>query len=212
MRVPAVLIVALLASANARAQTANPPGAVAADDAVWSFAAAANTYVVPDSRNYVQPTVTADRGHLHLETRYNYEDLETGSAWLGVNLSGGTRVEWALTPMFGGVFGQTNGIAPGFKGSINWRRLELYGENEYVIDARNRADSFFYNWSELTLSPAGWWRVGLVAQRTRVYRSDREIDRGLIAGISVKRMNITAYVFNPDEDKPRFVFAVELPF
>lgn len=212
MRVPAVLLVALLASASARAQTASPPAAGAADADVWSFAAAANTYIVPDSPNYVQPTVTADHGHLHLEARYNYENLDTGSAWVGVNFSGGTRVEWELTPMLGGVFGQTKGVAPGFKGSITWRRLDLYGENEYVIDAGDRADSFFYNWSELTLSPADWWRVGLVTQRTRVYRSDREIDRGLIAGISVKRLNVTAYVFNPDEDKPRVVFAVELKF
>jgi hypothetical protein len=28
--------------------------------------------------------------------------------------------------MLGGVFGDTTGIAPGYKGSLNWWKLELY--------------------------------------------------------------------------------------
>jgi hypothetical protein len=87
----------------------------------------------------------------------------------------------------------------------------LYGENEYVVDLNNREDSFFYNWSELTLAPADWFRFGLVTQRTRVYQSDREIQRGVLAGVSFKHANVTGYVFNPDKDT-RFVFAVELTF
>jgi hypothetical protein len=98
-----------------------------------------------DGGNYVQPTVGADRGRLHLEARYNYENLETGSAWLGVNFSGGKALEWAFTPLLGGVFGDTTGIAPGFAGSLSWRMIELSSENEYVVDAGNRSDSFFYN-------------------------------------------------------------------
>ena len=52
----------------------------------------------------------------------------------------------------------------------------------------------------------------MVTQRTRVYQSDREIERGLMAGVSVKRVNLTAYAFDPDDEKPRFVFAVEWMF
>ena len=32
-----------------------------ADEKAWSFSAFAYTYFVPDDRNYVQPTFTADR-------------------------------------------------------------------------------------------------------------------------------------------------------
>jgi hypothetical protein len=200
----------LLACPGARAQTTAAPASAAVND-TWSFSASAATYILSDS-HYVQPTAVADRGHLHLEARYNYEDLETGSAWVGVNWSGGETLEWEVTPMLGGVFGGTTGIAPGFKGSLGWRALELYGESEYVVDTNDHADSFFYNWSELTLAPADWFRFGLVTQRTRVYQSDREIQRGLLLGFSVKRVNVTGYAFNPDEDKPRWVFAVEWTF
>jgi hypothetical protein len=44
--------------------------------------------------------------------------------------------------------------------------------------------------------------------RTRVYRTDRDIQRGVLAGFSFKNVSLTGYVFNPDEDKPTFVLAV----
>jgi len=211
----------VLAGDIALAQTPNAPASTAAnttpavpeqaDESAWSLSALAYTYFLPDS-HFVQPTVRADRGWLHLETRYNYEARDTASAWLGYNFSVGTTVVWELTPMLGGVFGDTTGIAPGFEGSLSWRKLELYGESEYVVDTGNRADSFFYNWSELTLAPVNWFRFGVAVQRTRVYQSDRDIQRGVMAGFSSRHVTLTAYVFNPDEDKPRFVLAVELHF
>ena len=213
MRLCAVTaIAALLAGDAAAAQGTNAPTPAAEDDRAWSFSASAFTYILSDGGNYVQPTVGADRGRLHFEARYNYENLETGSAWLGINFSGGKTLEWAFTPMLGGVFGETTGIAPGFAGSLSWRMLELSSENEYVVDSGDRSDSFFYNWSELTLAPADWFWFGLVTQRTRVYKSEREIQRGLLAGFSVKRANFTGYVFDPDEEGPRFVFAVDVTF
>ena len=183
------------------AATTTPPEA---DDKAWSFSASAYTYVVPDDREYVQPTFTADRGWLHLEARYNYEALDTGSAWVGYNFSGGEKLAWEFTPMIGGVFGDTTGIAPGYKGSLSWWKLELYSEGEYVFDTGNSSDSFFYNWSELTLAPVEWFRFGMVTQRTRLYKTDRDIQRGVLAGFSFKKVSLTGYVLNPDEDKPTF--------
>ena len=183
-----------------------------ADDEEWSFSASANIYFVPDDREYVQPTLTADRGWLHLEARYNYEALDTGSVWVGYNFSGGAKVAWELTPMLGGVFGDTTGIAPGYKGSLSWSKLELYSEGEYVVDTGSTSDSFFYNWSELTLAPVERFRFGLVTQRTRLYKADRDIQRGVLAGVSFERGSLTGYVLNPDEDRPTFVLAVVVTF
>ena len=140
------------AAASAATNT-TPAVAKEADEKAWSFSVSAYTYIVPDSREYVQPTVTADRDWLHLEARYNYEALNTGSAWIGYNFSGGEKLAWEFTPMLGGVFGNITGIAPGYKGSLSWWKLELYSEGEYVFDTGNSSDSFFYNWSELTFRP-----------------------------------------------------------
>jgi len=189
-----------------------PPITAEEQDRAWAFSASVFTYVIPDSREYVQPTFTADRGWMHLEARYNYEALNTGSLWVGYNFSGGEKLEWEITPMIGGVFGDTSGIAPGYKGSLKWWKLELYSEGEYVFDTGDSSESFFYNWSELTLAPRDWFRFGLVTQRTRVYQTDREIQRGLLVGFSYKMADLTTYVFNPDDSKPTFVVAVALNF
>ena len=116
----------VLAGDDALAQSpADPPTATAAGAAPaasaeageneWSFSASAYAYIVPDDRDYVQPTVTADRGWLHLEARYNYEDFNTGSLWVGYNLSAGEKVTLEFTPMLGAVVGDTDGVAPGLQ-------------------------------------------------------------------------------------------------
>jgi hypothetical protein len=218
-----ILIAVVLAGDNALAgATTNAPGSTAAGatpaltkeahENAWSFSLSAATYILPNDQEYVQPTFTADRGWLHLETRYNYENLETASVWVGYNFSGGEKLEWELTPMLGGVFGNTTGVAPGYKGSLSWWKLEFYSEGEYVFDTGNSAGSFFYSWSELSVSPVDWFRFGLVGQRTRAYQADVDIQRGLLAGFSYKEMDFTTYVFNLDRDRPTWVFSVGVSF
>ncbi len=201
------------ATTDAAVGTNSVPSAIETDtERKWSFSASAYAYFVPDSRDYVQPTFTADHDWLHLEARYNYEDLETGSAWLGYNFGGGKKLTWEFTPMLGGVFGNTTGIAPGYKGSVSWWKLELYSEGEYVIDPGDASGNFFYNWSELTLAPAEWLRFGLVTQRTRAYETDRDVQRGVLLGFSYRMVDLTGYVFNPDESHPTIVVALAVNF
>jgi len=207
---PLAAILALV-SLPAHAQTPAAPASTTTPAPEWSFFASAYVYVVPDAPNYVQPTLTADREHLHLEARYNYEAHKTGSIWAGYNLSGGSTVEWELTPMAGVVFGDTDGVAPGYKGSLSWWKLELYSEGEYLIDPGDTSASFFYNWSEFTFSPIESFRFGIAAQRTRAYKSDRDIERGLMIGFSIDRFDFAGYVFNPDDD-PIVVLAVRMDF
>ena len=178
----------------------------------WSFSASVSTYIVPNDQEYVQPTFNADRGWLHLEARYDYEALETGSAWVGYNFSGGKKLEWEFTPMLGGVFGNTTGIAPGYKLSLTYWKFEFSSEGEWVFDTGKSEESFFYNWSELSVSPVEWFRFGLVGQRTRAYQTDVDIQRGLLLGFSYKKMNFTTYVFNLDRDKQTWVFSVGMSF
>jgi hypothetical protein len=212
-----------LADDNALAQeTTNTPVSTAkdttpavtkeTDEKAWSFSISASTYIVPDDQEYVQPTFTADRGWLHLETRYNYENLETGSVWVGYNFGGVEKMEWEFTPMLSGVFGNTTGIAPGYKLSLTYWKFELSSEGEFVFDTGNSEGNFFYTWSELSVSPVDWFRFGLVGQRTRAYQTDVDIQRGLLVGFSYKKMDFTTYVFNLDQGKPTWVFSVGVSF
>ena len=55
---------------------------------------------------------------------------------MGYNFSVGKKVELDITPMIGGVFGRTTGIAPGCEASLTYKKVELSVTNEYVFDTR----------------------------------------------------------------------------
>jgi hypothetical protein len=114
--------------------------------------------------------------------------------------------------MLGGVFGKTNGVAPGYEFTLSWRKLQFYSEGEYVFDTGDSSDSFFYMWSELTLAPVEWFQFGLVAQRTKVYQTDVDVQRGFLVRFTYKKVDLSAYVFNPDQDQPTYVLAVSVSF
>ena len=178
----------------------------------WSFNASVYAYVPPNDPDYLQPTLTADHGGLHLEGRYNYEALNTASLWAGVNLGTGHKLRLDVTLMGGAVFGDLNGIAPGTEITLSYGPLSLFSEGEYVIDFQSTSGDFFYNWSQFTWQAVDWLQLGLVAQRTRAYQTARDIQRGFFAGISVKRFTLDAYVFDPDQASPTWVISAGVGF
>jgi hypothetical protein len=161
----------------------------------WEFNAEVTTYIIPDE-SYANPVISADKNHLHLEGRYNYEDLDTTSIFAGYNFYAGDKVELSLTPMFGAVFGNSKGIAPGFLLELNYKKLTISSENEFFIDSDEKESNFFYSWSEISYSPADWIWFGIAAQRTRAYQTDLEIQRGLLVGVGIGNFSITGYVMN----------------
>jgi hypothetical protein len=211
MRCLEILAVSLLLAMPAIGQ----PTSAASDaptENPWSFSLSAQTYFVPDEQDYVQPTITADHDWLHLEARYNYEDLNTVSTWIGYNFSGGEKLEWEFTPMVGGIFGDTTGVAPGYRASLSWWKLSLYSEGEYVFDTGDPSHDFFYSWSEVTISLVDWLRVGLAEQRTRADNADTEIQPGVVVGVSYKQLDLAVYVFEPYDSKPTVVVALSYSF
>jgi hypothetical protein len=57
-----------------------------------------------------------------------------------------------------------------------------------------------------------WFRFGLVVQRTKVYKTEFDIQRGFLVGVAYKDASFTTYVFNPDASKPTVVLGASLAF
>lgn len=178
----------------------------------WAFSLTLTGNIVPGDRDYLQPTFTADRDTLHLELRYNYEDIDTGSVWAGYNFSVGEELTLDFTPMIGVVAGDTDGIAPGFELTLAYGKFELYTEGEFLFDIEESSDSYFYTWTELSFAPVDWFRVGLVIQRTKANDTDFDIDRGLLVGLSYENLSFDAYIFNLGWDDPTVVLAFGIEF
>jgi hypothetical protein len=178
----------------------------------WEVGLSGALYVLPDEEDFVQPTIRADHGLFHFETRYNYEDRHSTSFFVGANFAIGDSVKLALTPMIGGLVGQTDGVVPGLEADVTAGPFEAYAEAEYVFDLGDSDSSYFYMWSELSLWPTDWLRAGIVTQRTRVYQAERDIQRGVLLGFAFGKVDGTVYFFNPGADDHFTVVSLGVSF
>jgi hypothetical protein len=178
----------------------------------WTFSLTTSGYLVPGGQSYVSPEFSADRGWFHLEVRYNNEALNTGSLWAGYNFNAGKKLVLDVTPMVGGVFGNLNGVAPGYLITLTYKRVQLYSDGEYVFDAQNRGGNFFYSWNQITYSPLKWLQAGLVSQRTRVYHTILDVQRGILVRFTHKNVNFTINVFNFGWTTPTEVLSLGFNF
>lgn len=212
MKTPARLLALLLLPGAAALAAQEPPAMANSGPEGWEFSATVYGYFPPDDYHYAQPTVTADRGALHLEARYNYEGLKSGSAWVGWNLEAGKELKLNATLMAGGVVGDTRGVAPGYELTLTYGKFELYSEGEYVIDTTDSSGNFFYNWAQLGYSPLEWLSVGLASQRTRTYQTGLDVQRGFFVGFTYKSLSLNVYVFNPGWETPTVVSSLAVSF
>jgi hypothetical protein len=219
LRLVATLAIALAAAVGlSTAALANdnvdPAGrrAAPASKPTWEFALTAYPTSIRDGDNYTSGIAVADRGPLHLEARYNYEAVGARSAFVGWTFSGGETVTWEFTPLLGGAWRAINAFIPGFEASLAWKRLDFYIEGEYVRDHGEGNSNYFYAWSELGFTPVEWFRGGLVAQRTKVYGGDRDVQRGPFAQLILGRFTLGAFWFNPGSNDQIFVGSVGVKF
>lgn len=206
---------ALLLAASACAQEEEPGHgrrASAAGKPDWEFGATLYPTHVRGGEHYTSAILVADRGALHLEARVNYESIGARSAFVGWTFSGGETLTWELTPLLGGAWGTTQAFVPALEASLAWGRLDFYIEAEYVRDNAGKTDSYFYAWSELGVRPVEWLRLGLAAQRTRAYGSERDVQRGPFVQFSWKRLTLGGYWFNPGSSEQVFVGSLGVTF
>lgn len=182
------------------------------DQQEWEYSFSTATYLVPHGRDFANPNLTADHDWLHLEARYNYESQKTGSLWLGYNFSFGEKLVVDAAPMLGAVFGDITGIAPGYVLTVGYKRIELFTQGEYFVDAGRRSGNFFYTWTELSVSPVEWLRLGLVIDRTKAFGSDVEIRRGPLIGFTYRKVDCTTYWLSPGSANSAFIFSVGMSF
>src|SRR5262245_64017684 len=74
----------------------------------WEFSGSVFYSDPPGTDDRVTTILYADRGQLHLEGRYGYEDDQTASVWAGWTFETGDELTAAITPMLGAVVGDTD--------------------------------------------------------------------------------------------------------
>src|SRR6186997_1775431 len=169
-------------------------------DKKWNFSAWAEYFVLPGEEDFFNPTFYVRSDKLHFEGRYNYEDRNTASFWGGWRFKFGKGVKFVVVPMIGGIVGNSNGIAPGLEMEIMYKKFDFYSESEHVFDFSSKENNFFYMYSELAFRPIKAIRTGMITQRTRLYETDRELQRGVFGEYYFGRFRVGAFYFNPFAD------------
>ena len=204
----AIALVYLVASAaQAATEETAAQGAQKVSGTVTGF-----YYAMRDEADFGVGVAALNRGPLHLEGRYNYEARGAGSLFVGWNFSGGERITFQVTPIIGFLFGSTHAAIPGLEASVAYGPVDFYIEAEYVADSRHSEDSYYYAWSELGWKPVEWLRIGLVGQHTRTVHTDRDLQRGLFAQVTVSRATFGLYAFNPDSSSRYVIGALGIQF
>ena len=179
----------------------------------WNFSAWAETFFIPDEEDFFNPTFYARHQTLHLEGRFNYEDRHTTSLWAGKRFKFGKPVEFVIVPMGGLVFGNTSGIAPGLETEIIYKKFDFYSESEYLFDFDSKENNFFYMYSELAIRPIKPIRTGIIAQRTKIFESEFEIQHGIFAEYYFRRWRAGIFYFNPfNSDENFWIASVSIDF
>jgi len=211
MRLPGILrVLAVLAATPCLAAAQTPADSAVSATQQFEYTASVLVYFLPDDDDYAGPIFSADRGRLHLEARYNYEDLRTASLWAGATWAGGSRFLWDVTPMAGLVFGRTDGLAPGLEMTLGYWKLEWYSESEFVIGFNSREEDFFYTWSNFSLNLLENAQISIAVQRTLAFESDVDIGRGPFIGGTFRNFSCTFYSYNRHRDDRYFILEADV--
>lgn len=164
----------------------------------WNGSAVSYFYFVPGEK--IPPTLTGFTDHksLHLEARYNYEDINSFSAFAGWNFEKQFgKLNVTATPMAGVVVGHSNGILPGFEVTASYSFLNFYSENEYMLSFKGKDNYFFYSWTELNALTIKNLKAGVLAQSLQWYKTKFDVQRGIYAEYSLGKFTFDFYYFNP---------------
>ena len=210
----APLLAPLLLSTPAETQVpgADMPPPPPAQQDKWSTSLQTFFVDPPDDNGYLSGILAADKGQLHVEARWAYEDRDTASFFGGWTIPFEGDVHGAVRPMLGFAFGDSDGIIPAVMLDVGWKKLRFTTDAEYLIGTSSETQDFIYSWNELTWAFSDRFAAGLVAERTNAFDQALTIDRGFLLSAGLGPTRVTVYVFNPDLDNPYVSIAVGASF
>ena len=169
-------------------------------------------FLLQDEGDVAIGILTGDRKALHLEGRYNYEGLRTGSLFLGRTFVTGSEGWLTLQPMAGYAFGDTDGVVPALRIEATLGQLEILSENEYLFATNDESEDFFYSWNEVSFWPVEEFRLGVAGERLRVQGSELEWDKGILAGVAGESVSASFYGFNMFSENEFVVVGMTVAF
>jgi hypothetical protein len=147
--------------------------------------------------------------HTYLEARYNYEEFNAFSLYLGRTFSKSEKVAYSVTPILGAVVGKFKGGSVGVNALIEHKNIFFSSQSQYTVSFQESNSDFLFAWSDLAYQPRKWLYVGLSAQQTflpkkKTLHGEFGIALGFIAG----KWTFPLYCFQSADDLAYLVIGI----
>jgi hypothetical protein len=210
-------IIALTGLIPVNCYSQNPPGdsldLPKSDSASkWSFYGEADYYAFPAEPDILLGIAMANKDIWHVEARYNYEERNTASLFGGLNFTFGNQLQLVLTPMAGIVFGNLNGAAPGLETDLSYKIFNFNSQSEWVFDFSGKEGNFFYSFNQLGVTVFDRIGLGITAQRTRLFKTSLDLQRGFYVQYAFWKLNAGISYFNPFSTDYFFMAMLSIDF
>jgi len=147
----------------------------------------------------------------YAEARYNYEDVETFSLYLGRAFTGETNsLNYSIVPMLGGSMGRWQGISTGLNINVDLNNFFFSSQSQYSRSTSAYGDYFVYDWSEVGYQSLKWLYAGLSLQHTHDRTIGHNVQPGFMVGFTFNRFTIPVYTFEPFNATRNFIVGVTM--
>ncbi|THU40437.1 hypothetical protein FAM09_11285 [Niastella caeni] len=147
----------------------------------------------------------------YAEARYNYEDAETFSLYLGRTFSVQKRdFNFSFVPMLGGSLGRFKGVSTGLNIDMELNKFFFSSQSQYSRSTAVYGDYFVYNWSEVGYQSLKWFYAGVSVQHTHDRVIGNELQPGVMIGFTFNRFTIPVYTFEPFNSGRNFIVGVTM--
>ena len=150
-------------------------------------------------------------GNWYVEGRYNYEEINTGSLYVGKTFEHETLMSYtSITPIIGAVAGTFKGGAIGANVELDYRRLVFSSQSQYTFSIENKTTNFVYSWSDLEYRIKRWLALGVSLQQTNVYSNKGTFEKGVFIMLQYKSVSLPVYLFNPSTNDRYYVVGLNI--
>ena len=147
----------------------------------------------------------------YAEARYNYEDAETFSLYLGKAITGGKSLNYSIVPMLGGSVGRFQGVSTALNIDMDYHKFFFSSQSQYSRSTIQYGEYFLYSWSEIGYQGLKWLYAGLSVQHTYDRLAGNELQPGMMIGFTFNKFTIPVYTFDPFNNNGRnFVVGVTM--
>jgi hypothetical protein len=190
----------------------NRLGAQADDEIIHDSGIFATLEYSPNNELLIIPQLWFYSNDIYVEARYNYEDKQTLSYYIGKSFSIDNDVEFEIIPMFGASFGNTFGVSPAFNMTLEYKRFSTYTECQYTYNFRDKRNSFYFDRTNFSTEINKYFDLGGAIQIYRPNEGEPFFKIGPSVSFNFTSFKLELIAFNFWDKKLTYAFAIEFNF